>query len=131
MKRYRKISLILLSISAFVGLVRGFRMTGFSGGNGLIYPYSQETIKDSLFSNYAILGWVLFCLVGVFSLLSIWALLKKTRNYAYFIIVEGIFATFFSITNILLAGFSFVHILLLPLCISMIVLGILQTPREF
>ncbi len=131
MKRYRKVSLVFLSISAFIGLVRGYRMTGYPDGNTILLPYSEQVIKDSLFSNYSILGWILFSLVGVFSLISIGLLLAKKRSYPYFIIVEGIFAIIFSLTNILLNGFSFIHLLLLPICIGMIVLGVLQTPREF
>ncbi len=131
MKRYRKISIVFLSISAFIGLVRGYRMTGFPEGYSVLLPYSEQVIKDSLFSNYSILGWILFSLVGVFSLISIGVLLARKRSYPYFIMVEGIFSMFFSLTNVLLNGFSFVHLLLLPLCIGMIVLGVLQTPKEF
>jgi len=131
MKRYRKLSLVLLSISAIIGLVRGYRMTRSPGGNEIPFLYPEEVIKDSLFTSYSILGWVLFFLVGVFSLISITTLLTKRRNYGYFIILEGIFGMFFSLTNIILSGFSFVHLFLVPFCIAQIVLGVLQTPREF
>jgi hypothetical protein len=131
MKRYRKISLVFLSISAFIGLVRGYRMTGFPEGNSVLMPYSESVIKDSLFSNYSILGWILFFLVGVFSLITIAVLLAKKRSYPYLIMIEGIFGMFFSLTNLLLGGFSFVHLILLPFCIGLIVLGIQQTPKEF
>ena len=131
MKRYRKISLILLSVSAIIGLIRGYRMTKYPEGNGVLFPYPEEVIKDSIFSNYTILGWILFFLVGIFSLIAMGTVLSKTRNYAYFIIVEGIFGMFFSLTNVLLNGLSVFHFFLLPLCIALIVLGVLQTPREF
>ena len=131
MKRYRKISLILLSISSLIGLVRGYRMTMYHGGNTVILAYPQDVISDSVFSNYVILGWILFTLVGVFSVLTIVSILTRIRNYAYLIIVEGIFALFFVLTHILLTEFLPVHLMVLPICISLIVLGVLQTPREF
>lgn len=131
MKRYRKISLIFLSISAIIGLVRGYRLTLYPSGNSVLFAYPEQVMNDSPFSNYIVLGWILFFLVGVLSLLTIVAILLKNRNYGYLIIVEGIFSTFFSLTNVLLLGFSFIHLLLLPLCISLIILGVLQTPKEF
>lgn len=131
MKRYRKISLILLSISAIIGLVRGYRLILYPSGNSIIFTYPEEVMNDSLFSNFVVLGWILLFLVGVLSLLAIMAILFKSRNYGYLVIVEGIFSTFFSLTNLFLLGFSFIHLLLLPLCISLIILGVLQTPKEF
>lgn len=131
MKRYRKISLIFLSISAIIGLVRGYRLTLNPSGNSILFAYPEEVMNDSPFSNYVVLGWILFFLVGVLSLFTIVAILLKNRNYGYLIIVEGIFSTFFSLTNLLLLGFSFIHLVLLPLCISLIILGVLQTPKEF
>ncbi len=131
MKRYRKISLVLISISALVGLIRGYRMTRYPAGNSILFAYPQDVISDSVFSNYAILGWILFFLVGVFSLITLIVMRAKVKSYAYLIIVEGIFSLFFTITHILLTGFLLVHLPILIICLAMIVLGVLQTPREF
>ncbi len=131
MKGHRKLSLVLLSVSAIVGLIRGYRMAKATDGHSLFFAYPREIISDSVFSNYAILGWILFFLVGVFSILTIVAVLSNIRIYAYLIIIEGIFCLFFGLTNLLLIGFSAVHLLIMPMSITLIVVAVLQTPREF
>jgi hypothetical protein len=131
MRRYRIISLILLFISSFIGLFRGYRMIWYKEGNNLIRLYPKEIIRNSIFSNYTVYGWILFFLVGVYGLITFGCTLSKIRYYGYFIIVEGIFALFFTSINFAYTSFSFVHAILLPICFLIILLGILQTPREF
>lgn len=131
MRRYRVISLILLFISSFIGLFRGYRMIWYKEGNNLIRLYPKEIIRNSIFSNYTVYGWILFFLVGVFGVIAFGCTLSKTRNYGYFIIVEGIFALFFTSINIAYTSLNPVHAFLLPICFLMIYLGILQTPKEF
>lgn len=130
MKRYRKISLILLSISAIIGLVRGYRLVLYPSDNSIIFTYPEEVMNDSLFSNFVVLGWILFFLVGVLSLLAIIAILFKSHDYGYLLLLKAYFLLF-SLTNLFLLGFSFIHLLLLPLCISLVILGVLQKPKEF
>lgn len=131
MRRYRSISLILLSISSFIGLFRGYRMIWYKEGNNLIRLYPQEIIRNSIFSNYIVYGWILFFLVGVYGLIAFGCTLFNIRNYAYFIIVAGIFALFFTSINLAYTSFGFIHLILFPICFLIILLGILQTPREF
>ncbi|MDE3254136.1 MAG: hypothetical protein KGO92_15145 [Bacteroidota bacterium] len=131
MRRYRFISLILLFISSFIGIVRGFRMIWYKEGNNLIRLYPMEIIRNSIFSNYTVYGWILFFLVGIFSIIAFVCTLSNIRNYGYFIIVEGIFALFFTSINMAYTTFGPVHAILLPICFLIILLGIVQTPREF
>jgi presenilin-like A22 family membrane protease len=128
MKRLRNISIVLLFFSAFAGLVRGYRMTGLKP---VVFPYPEETIKITVFSNYNLFGWIIFLLLGVFSIITLICIYYRTRSYSYLIITEGIFLCFFTLTHILYNGFSFIHLVFLPFCIAMITLGIMQTPKEF
>lgn len=131
MQRSRKVSVFLLSISAILGLVRGFRMATHQPDDSLLFPYPQEMIKVSVFSSYTVLGWVVFSLIGIFSLVAIACTLCKTRNFAYFIIVEGIFLSFFTVIHWIAVGFLSVHIYVLAICIVIFILGIKQVPKEF
>ncbi len=106
-------------------------MIWFKDGNLLFYLYPKEVMSASVFSNYTIFGWILFLLVGVFGLISIGCTIARIRNYGYFIIVEGIFASFFTIINFAYTEFAPVHAILLPICFVTILLGVLQTPKEF
>ena len=131
MDNLRKISVALLSITGSLGLVRGYRMTQYPSDDTVLFPYTQEMIKASVFSNYAILGGIVFVLIGIFSLFVIICTLYKVRHYAYLIIVEGVFILFFTLTHILLAGFGWIHIVILPICACVIIIGVMQTPKEF
>jgi hypothetical protein len=131
MANLRKISVILLSITCIIGLVRGYRMMHFQDADSVLFSYSKEMIKVSVFSNHAILGYILFTLVGLFSFVVILCILYKIKHYAYLIIAEGVFVLFFTLTHIIANGFSLIHIFVLPLCIGVVITGVMQTPREF
>lgn len=131
MKKLRTISVVLLSISSAIGLVRGIRMTLYNSSRSLVLPYSDEVIQNSLFTSFNAIGWVVFFLVGVFSSLTLFFTIKKLPKYPYLIIIEGIFSSFFTLTHIVYTQFSLVHLFILPVCFAMIVIGILQTPKEF
>jgi hypothetical protein len=130
MTKLRKISIALLSISCILGLVRGYRMARFGDG-AVLFPYPQDMIKVSVFSNNSLLGWIVFSLIGVFSLFVITCIVRGVRNYAYLIIVEGIFLSFLTLAHILVSGFALIHFFILILCVSIFITAIMQVPKEF
>jgi hypothetical protein len=131
MTKLQKYSVSLLSVPALLGMFRGIRMILSPAEESLMFPYPEEMIKASVFTNYSILGWIIFCLVGVLSVIAILVTFKNIRNFAYLIIVEGIFLCFFTLSHMLYAGLHPVHLFVMPLSIGILVLGVLQTPREF
>ena len=131
MTKFQKYSICLLSIPALLGMLRGVRMILYPAEDSLLFPYPQEMMKVSVFSNYSILGWIILFLVGILSTVTIVLIIKQVRNFAYLVIVEGIFLSFFTLSHMLYAGFNIVHLFVLPLSIAILVLGVLQTPREF
>lgn len=131
MQRLRKLSICLLSITSILGMLRGYRMSNYVGDESVLYPYPRDTIRATVFSNYAILGWIVFSMIGLFSILVLVAIIKRMRNYGYLIIVEGIFVTFLTAIHILLTGFVVIHFFVIPICFAVIILGVLQVPRDF
>ncbi|MEO8172176.1 MAG: hypothetical protein ABI581_03800 [Sediminibacterium sp.] len=131
MTRIQKSSICLLTVTALLGMFRGIRMILSPSAEELLFAYPEEMMKASVFSNYSILGLIVFSLVGLLSVVAIILTVKRFRNYAYLIIVEGIFLAFFTLSHMLYAGFNPVHLFVMPISIAILVLGILQTPREF
>ena len=131
MGRMQKTSIVALILTGLLGLVRGYRLTYYPSTKTVYFPYPEEMMSASVFSNYSILGLVIFFFIGIFSIVAVLCTVYKIRNYAYFILVEGIFLSFFTLTHIVVSGFGLVHVFVLALCILIIVLGIRQTPREF
>lgn len=131
MKRARIFSVLLVSIICIVGLVRGLRMIVPQNKLNILFPFPEEMIAVSLFSNYTVLGWILFCLLGVFGLITLRCIYTQNRIFPYLIIILGIFASFLTLTHILYAGFTWIHLLLLPISLGTILLGVVQTPKEF
>lgn len=131
MQLLRRLSLTCLSISTLLGIVRGGRMMFVPSSDSVFFPYDEESIRNTIFANYQIFGFILVMLVGVFGMLAIFFTVKKKKNFAYLILVQGIFTTFFTLTHIVYNGFSWIHLIMLPIALLIIVSGVLQTPREF
>lgn len=88
-------------------------------------------LSFSLFSNYTVLGWILFFMLGVFGLFTLLNIYRKKRIYPYLIIIHGIFASFLTLTHMLYGGFAWIHLLILPISLGTILMGVVQTPKEF
>lgn len=131
MKQIRFLSFLLLLISGTLGLIRGYNLINNPSGNSILFPYSIYPIKDSVFTNYHTLGWIVFFLIGVFSLISLVFMLFKNRLFSYLMIAEGIFICFLALTHILFTSFAPIHVFVLIHCTSIIMLGLYQTPRDF
>ncbi|MBI2282779.1 MAG: hypothetical protein HYU71_03620 [Bacteroidetes bacterium] len=131
MTRFRKISIILLTLSSSIGVFRGARLINDAWFPDILFPFPEEKITDSLFSNYAILGWILLSLVGVFGFVTLCCMLLRKKIYPYLIIIQGIFISFLSLTHLLYSSFSPIHLFTIPIGVSTIVIGVMQTPREF
>jgi hypothetical protein len=131
MGRMQKISIVALIITGLLGLFRGYRLIQSPTTKSLLFPYPEDMMSASVFSNYSILGLVIFFFIGIFSIVAVLCTVYRIRNYAYFILVEGIFLSFLTLIHIVVSGFFLIHVFVLALCILIIVLGIRQTPREF
>ncbi len=68
MNRLRTVSVFFLCISAAVGLIRGYRMAGLKA---VLFRYPEEAMKMTVFSNYNLFGWIIFFLLGVFSVITL------------------------------------------------------------
>ncbi len=112
-------------------MVRGYRMTEYPSANKIILPpYSEELIKDTIFTNYAVLGWVIFTLVGIGGFATIIAIRYRAKHYAYLVIVQSIFLFFFALINIIFSGFTILHVFVILFCIAVLTLGVLQTSKD-
>lgn len=121
----RKISLILLNITAFFGLVRGYRVANFQPGEpNLLFQYPTEMMIASGVNNYHLMGWLLFGMVGVASMIIVICIFLRVKYYPHLIIAESIFLNFFVLLHILFTGFDVVHFFLIPLGIAVLASGI-------
>ncbi len=131
MKQTRFLSFFLLLLSGLLGIIRGYNLIKNPSGNSILFPYSIYPIKDSVFSNYHTLGWIVMILIGVFSIITLVCMLFKKRFFSYLMIAEGIFICFLALTHILFTSFAPIHVFVLIHCSSIIMLGLYQTPRDF
>jgi hypothetical protein len=132
MSRTAKLTVLMLGISAVLGLIRGFRLISDPAGDSLLFTYPNEAIEISVFSNYRALGWVIVLLIGVFSVIALACRHRFPRWFAYMAIMEGIFITSLTVLHIILSGVGWIHILLTgPIGVGLIISGVMLTPREF
>jgi hypothetical protein len=131
MQYLRRLSLLCVSLSSLIGMVRGVRMMMNPIAETVLFSYSDDRIKDTIFSNFRIFGMIFFCLVGVFSVITLLTIILRKRYFGYLMMVEGIFSSFFILTHIAYNGFTWVHLPALAIGALIVVLGVVQTPREF
>jgi hypothetical protein len=132
MKPTAKASVVLLLISGLLGLFRGYRMINDPAGENILFPYPKEVIKISVFSNFVAQGWVIFLLVGVFSVVTLLCIIRRAKVAPYLLIMEGIFITCLNILSIVVSSIGWIHIFFVgPVGLGMILLGVLLTPKEF
>ena len=125
MKMPRSLSLVLLYFTTLFGLVRGYRVANFQPGEpNLLYQYPTELMMASGINNYHLMGWLLFSLVGVASLIIVICIFLRVRYYPHLMIAESIFLNFFVLLHILFTGFDVIHLFLIPLGIAVLASGI-------
>ncbi|MBV9989464.1 MAG: hypothetical protein JO301_17420 [Chitinophagaceae bacterium] len=132
MSRTAKLTVFLLWMTTLLGSARGLRLISDPGGDSVMFPYPDEAIEISVFTNYPALGWVIFLLIGIFSLVGVLCRRRYPRLFAYMAIMEGIFITSLTILHIIVSGIGLIHLLFaLPIGLGLIICGVLLTPREF
>ncbi len=130
MKLFIKIAVGLLLLFNGVGAIYG-------GLNLIIHPdgssiqLSPEWIEGTVFKNYFVPGLVLLVANGLFSILTLLVMIFKTRNYFWFIILQGVILTgWILIQIVLIQTIYFLHIILGGVGIVLIVLGFVLKNRE-
>lgn len=94
-------------------------------GNSLGLPF--YLLNGSIFSDYAMPGWVLLLTVGIFSVVVIACTLQKVRIHPAMIMLQGVIIVGFVIIQMLLLGETFIiHYVFLIIGAALIGLGILQ-----
>ncbi len=131
MKRITVISIALLSLSSLLGTIRGLRMIFDPGGESILFRYDKEILEVAGLANYALIGWVVLFLVGIFSMVVVVCIVRKVRFFPYLIIIEGIFISFLALLNFTIAGFSPIHLFIGAISIGVLTVGMWQTPKEF
>jgi len=127
MKTSTRLSLILLTLSGLLGLVRGFRMGTYEPGGGvLLYQYPPTMIRELGISNYHLLGWLFFLFVGVLSVSILFCIVFRIMYCERIMIVESVFLGFFIILHLVVTGFSVIHLIILPVCIGIFINGMRQ-----
>ncbi len=80
--------LILMGFQGLSGLAGGFGLISDPTGQSLRIPLAW--LQGSPFSDYSIPGWILLTVLGVFPLIVLVALLKKTRWSWYGALLVGL-----------------------------------------
>jgi presenilin-like A22 family membrane protease len=131
MKRPRVWSIALLIFSSFAGTLRGLRMIFREWDSPILFPFPEDKIQDSVYSSYPVLGMIVLSMVGVFSMITLVVTIRKAKLFPYLLIIEGIFMLFLTLSHMIYVGASFAHVFVMSIAISLIALGIRQSPREF
>ncbi len=129
MKTARQLSIFLLLTTAIASFYAGYQMITDPTGSSLGLPF--YLLNGTVFSSYAITGWILLITVGIFSSLTVICIISRFRFYSFLIMLQGVFLCIFIIVQMLLLGETFiVQYVLLIIGGGLIGLGALQNQRK-
>lgn len=125
MKTARQLSVVILLLLGISALYGSYCMITDPTGNSLGAPF--YLLNGTIFSNYAMIGWILLCTVGVFSIFVLLLIFFKTSIYSFFVILQGVLVCIFIFVQMLLIGETFLaQYIYLLLGITLIGLGTFQ-----
>ncbi len=117
--------ILAVSILIFVGLNASVAGVLFLMDTiGALIGLSTEYIKYSPFSNYLIPGLTLLVLIGLFSLYSAYATMKKKARYPYLILAEGVLLGGWILIQMwMVKDVNWLHVLMLTFALLLLLLG--------
>jgi hypothetical protein len=129
MRNARLLSIFLLAVTSLTGLFCGYHMISDSTGSSLGLPF--YLLNGSVFTDYAILGWGIFILAGVFSGLVVFCIFRKIKIYPILVLLEAIIICAIIFIQIILLGESFmIQYVYLIIAFALIGLGVIQNQRR-
>ncbi|MDB5209992.1 MAG: hypothetical protein JWQ30_819 [Sediminibacterium sp.] len=125
MKTARQLSVVILLLLDVSALYGSYCMIMDPTGNSLGAPF--YLLNGTVFSDYAIIGWILLFTVGIFSSFILLLIFFKSTIYSFFVILQGVILCIFIFVQILLIRKTFIlQYAFLLMAISLIALGALQ-----
>jgi hypothetical protein len=129
MKTARQLTIAILAILCVTALYGSYHMITDPSGSSLGLPY--YLLNGTIFNSYLAGGWILFFTVGILSAVVIICIWKKTRNYSFMTLVQGVVLCIFVIAQIVLLPQSFmIQYVYLFAGLLLIALGVLQNQRK-
>ncbi|MES2005263.1 MAG: hypothetical protein V4450_12150 [Bacteroidota bacterium] len=129
MKAARQISIAILLLMALVAIFISCRVITDPTGSSMGFP--SYLLSGTIFNNYATAGWIMLFTIGLFSLLVIVFIIRKSRIYSILIMVQGVIVCVAIFLQILLIEESFlIQYLFLAIGVILIALGALQNQRK-
>lgn len=129
MKTARQLSIAILAILCITALYGSYHMITDPTGNSLGLPF--YLLNGTLLNSYLIGGWILLFTVALLSAVVIISIKKKSRNYSFMIMLQGVVLCIFVIAQIVLLSQSFlIQYVYLFAGVLLIALGVLQNQRK-
>ena len=99
-KTKRLLAIVLLFFLGFWALLGGYGLISSPSGESLQIPL--DYLKDTSFEDYLIPGIVLLLTIGISSIFIATTVIRKIKNYPFFIMVQATILLFWLTTQLLL-----------------------------
>jgi hypothetical protein len=118
------VAIILLLFNGIGALYGGWGLMTHPDGSSI--KLSLHWLEHTPFRDYLIPGIILFITNGLFSLITVCMLLLRYRNYAWFVILQGLILSGWIVIQILLIQtINFLHFVLGSTGIGLVAAGLL------
>jgi hypothetical protein len=125
MRTARQLSVVILLLLSISALYGSYCMITDPTGNSLGVPF--YLLNGTIFSDYAMIGWILLSTVGILSSFAMLLIFFKSSIYSFFVILQGVLLCIFVFVQMLLIGETFlVQYIFLLVGITLIGLGAFQ-----
>lgn len=129
MKNARNLSIAILFLLCISSLYGSYYMITDPTGNSLGLPF--YLLNGTMLTSYLMAGWVLLVVVGIFSLITMFSIFRKTNIYSILIMLQGIIICIFIVLQMVLLGETFaIQYVYLISGAALIGLGFLQNQRK-
>lgn len=129
MKNARKLSIAILLLLCISALYGSYHMITDPTGNSLGLPF--YLLNGTVLTSYLMAGWILLVVVGLFSLITMAAIFRKSPIYSILIMLQGVIICIFIILQMVLLGENFaIQYVYLIAGATLIGLGFLQNQRK-
>ncbi len=129
MKTARRLSVCILFVTGVLALYGGVHLVSDPTGRSLHLPFFL--LRNTIFPDYLLAGWVLLLTVGLSSFLIIACILIKTTYYSFMMMVQGVIISIYVFIMMLLLGEVFLlEYISLLFGAVLIILGAWQYQRK-
>lgn len=102
MKAARQLTIAMLLLAVAAALFGGYSLISDPTGSSLGLPFYW--LNGTMFKDFSTIGWIILVAIGLFGLITISTVIKRTKYFHVFVIVQGAIICVLVIAQMIIIG---------------------------